>query len=670
MQEHDQTHKPLHAQSAQNASEETPCVTITKTEHICENASTSLLDSLQSPAAIATMSLADLELLAKEVRQRIIQVVAKNGGHLAPSLGVVELTLALLHSLDSEKDKFIWDVGHQAYAWKLLTGRAQEFATLRQMGGLSGFPRVNESAYDHFGVGHASTSISAGLGMVMARDLAGEDHRVVTVIGDGSLTGGQAFEGLNTAGQMGNRFIVVLNDNEMSISSNVGALSRFLSRNLSRRWVRQAKKDVLKMLRSIPRIGDDLATYAIRGEVSFKTFFTPGMLFEALRFTYIGPVDGHDLVALKRHIAMAAAVEEGPVLLHVLTQKGKGYAPAEENPSKFHGIGSFDLQTGKAHTKSAVQNTRTFTDAFSSCLLQLGKEDDRIVAITAAMPEGTGTQHFQSMFPERFVDVGICEQHSVTFAAGLAMRGFRPVVALYSTFLQRAYDQVVHDVCLQNLPVTFCIDRAGLVGEDGPTHHGIFDMAYLRHIPQLQMIAPRDEAMLCHALATATRGESPVAIRYPRGAGMGVAMPESMRTLPVGQGEFLQKGSELAIIAVGPCAHMALEAAHILQKEHHINVTVYDPIWIKPLPQDALCAIAAEHTALLMVEEGCLAGGFSSAVLEVLHDKNAIQGQRIKRLGIGDIFIEHGKQQELRDLVGLTTTNILEECLLLLQKKV
>ncbi len=637
-------------------------------------AGTSFLSALQSPSDIASMNVAELEFLAQEVRERIIAVVSKNGGHLAPSLGVVELTLALLHSLNPQKDKFVWDVGHQAYAWKLLTGRAHNFDTLRQKGGLSGFPKIKESPYDHFGVGHASTSISAGLGMAMARDLAGQDHHVVAIIGDGSLTGGQAFEGLNTAGHMGKRFIVVLNDNEMSISSNVGAMSRFLSRNLSRRWVRQAKKDVVKLLRSVPRIGPDLANYAIKGEVSFKTFFTPGMLFEAFRFNYIGPVDGHDIAALNRHIQMAKAFEDGPVLLHVMTHKGKGYMPAEKDPAHFHGVGSFEPQTGKAPAKGSNSKQLTYTDAFSRCLLKMAAEDTRIVAITAAMPEGTGLNAFQDRFPDRFVDVGICEQHAVTFGAGLATQGFKPVVALYSTFLQRAYDQVVHDVCLQNLPVVFCIDRAGLVGEDGPTHHGVFDMAYLRHIPQLRILAPRDEAMLCHALATAlkdnhedeTSHKGPYAIRYPRGVGFGIALPECGQILQEGQGEFLQKGQKLAIIAVGPCAHMAMQAAHNIQAQDGIAITVYDPVWIKPLPEKDLQDIALKHDALLLVEEGCMAAGFSSAVLEYLSDANLMQGLKLKRLGIKDIFIEHGKQQELRDCVGLTAEHITKEAQMLL----
>ena len=393
-------------------------------------------------------------------------MVSKNGGHLAPSLGVVELTLALLHTFNMEQDKIVWDVGHQAYAYKLLTGRASQFHTLRTLGGLAGFPRRSESPYDRFGVGHSSTSISAALGMAMARDLAGGKEHVLAVIGDGSLTAGEAFEGLNLAGHMGRRLIVVLNDNEISISPNVGALSLFLSRTLSRRWVRQTRKDVLQLLRSIPRIGQKLALYAMRGEWSFKSFFTPGMLFEAFRFTYIGPVDGHDLPALCRHLQMAAAVEDGPVLLHVRTCKGKGYAPAEKDPTHFHGVGHFEPETGLLIPSS--NKTPSFTGIFGKTLVELAEKDDRLLAITAAMPEGTGTNLFEERFPERFVDVGICEQHAVTFAAGLASQGYRPFVAIYSTFSQRAYDQIIHDVCIQKLPVTLCLDRAGAGGRRRP----------------------------------------------------------------------------------------------------------------------------------------------------------------------------------------------------------
>jgi 1-deoxy-D-xylulose-5-phosphate synthase len=615
-----------------------------------------LLARIHKPHDVAKLDLEELSLLAEAVRERIIGTVSRNGGHLAPSLGVVELTLALCSVFDPDQDKVIWDVGHQCYAWKLLTGRAERFDTLRKLGGLSGFPKPCESPYDHFGVGHSSTSLSAALGMAMARDLREQKHHVLAVIGDGSLTGGQALEGLNLAGDMQRRLIVVLNDNEMSIAPNVGSLSLFLSRTLSRAWVRQTKKDVLRLLRSIPRIGGELVSMAQRSEQSFKSFFTPGMLFEAFRFTYIGPVQGHDLKELQRHLRMAAQVEDRPVLLHVLTRKGKGYPPAEDNPAHFHGVGGFEPETGLA--RAPQRTPPSLTAVFGDTLCELAENDPRLVAITAAMPEGTGTRRFQERFPERFVDVGICEQHAVTFAAGLAKEGLKPVVAIYSTFLQRAYDQIVHDVCLQKLPVVFCLDRAGLVGEDGPTHHGAFDIAYLRHIPHMSILAPRDEDMLRHALATGLQCSGPVALRYPRGVGYGVPMHSRPAVLPGGRGEMLAEGEDALIIALGSRVHPALEAAQRLRKERGKRIAVFDPIWAKPLPEKELLELAARYDAILLVEEGSRVGGFSSAVLELWSDQGLLQGQKIGRLGIPDSFIEHGTQQELRALLGLRADGI------------
>lgn len=616
-----------------------------------------LLSQLRSPRDVATLSPEQLRTLAAELRHEIITTVSRNGGHLAPSLGVVELTLALLTLFDPAKDKVIWDVGHQAYAWKLLTGRAADFHTLRKKGGISGFPKPAESPYDHFGVGHSSTSISAALGMATARDLAGESHNVVAVIGDGSLTAGLAFEGLNQAGDMGRRLIVILNDNEMSISKNVGALSLFLSRNLSRRWVRRVKRDVESWLQSIPGIGDEMVEYARRSEHSLKSLFTPGILFEAFQFNYIGPVDGHDLKALAKNLEVAASLD-GPVLLHVMTRKGKGYEPAETNPSYFHGVGRFEPETGKASKLADAPALPAYTEVFGATLCRLADEDKRIVAITAAMPEGTGTNCFRERHPERFVDVGICEQHAVTYAAGLAMQGYRPFVAIYSTFLQRSYDQIVHDVCIQNLPVTFCIDRAGLVGEDGPTHHGVFDLSYLRHIPNLAIIAPRDEVELQDALNTALHYNAPIAVRYPRGLGVGLPMPATLGLLPHGQGEVLREGASVAIIAVGSRVHPALEAAERVAEATGKQATVFDARWIKPLPEDQLLHLAATHDTLLFVEENALAGGFSSAVLELLADKGALRGQVIRRLGIPDRFVEHGTQRELRGKLGFCVDGI------------
>ncbi|MBQ7607006.1 MAG: 1-deoxy-D-xylulose-5-phosphate synthase [Desulfovibrionaceae bacterium] len=620
---------------------------------------TPLLDSITGPNQIKALSRDDLPKLANEIRERIVSVVSHNGGHLAPSLGVVELTIALLLVFSPDKDRLIWDVGHQCYAYKLLTGRKDRFASLRTLGGISGFPRRDESPFDHFGVGHSSTSISAALGMAMARDLKGGKHHVLAVIGDGAMTAGEAFEGLNLAGHMGRRLIVVLNDNEMSISSNVGALSLILSRTLSRQWLRRKRKDLLHFLRSIPHIGENLALYAERGEGSFKSFFTPGMLFEALHFTYIGPVDGHDIASLEKHLTMAAAIEDGPVLLHVRTTKGKGYPPAEQNPTKYHGVASFMPETVDVQKKHFLSYTRVFGEA----LVELASKDPSIIAITAAMPEGTGTSYFRDRFPDRFVDCGICEQHAVTFAAGLATQGFHPVVAIYSTFLQRSYDQVIHDVCLQNLPVTFCIDRAGLVGEDGPTHHGVFDIAYLRHIPGMHCIAPRDEDILRHALATALALDAPCAVRYPRGSGFGVPLSPEFRILPMGVGERVRHGQHIALLACGNRVHPCLDAAAFLEKKLGFSPMVFDPIWLKPLPADEICAIAKEFSLLVCVEDGVLAGGFSSAILEILADADCLSGVRICRIGIGDSFIPHGTQLELRALCGLRGHQIAERVL-------
>ncbi|MBQ7457010.1 MAG: 1-deoxy-D-xylulose-5-phosphate synthase [Desulfovibrio sp.] len=610
---------------------------------------TPLLDSIQHPSDLKSFAESDLCQLANELRERIVDVVSQNGGHLAPSLGVVELTLGLLSVFDVERDRLIWDVGHQCYAYKLLTGRRDRFATLRTLGGISGFPRRDESPYDHFGVGHSSTSISAGLGMAMARDLDGEDYHIIAVIGDGALTAGEAFEGLNLAGHMGRRLIVVLNDNEMSISPNVGALSLILSRTLSRQWVRQKRRDILRFLRSIPHIGENLALYAERGEGSFKSFFTPGMLFEALHFTYIGPVDGHDIGAVQKHLQMAARVEDGPVLLHVRTIKGKGYPPAEQNPTKYHGVASFLPETHAV----AKKHFPSFTQVFGETLVALGADDPKIIAITAAMPEGTGTNLFREQFPDRFVDCGICEQHAVTFAAGLATQGYHPVVAIYSTFLQRSYDQVIHDVCLQNLPVTFCIDRAGLVGEDGATHHGIFDIAYMRSIPGMHIVAPRDEDMLRHAVKTAIALSLPCAVRYPRGPGFGVPMTQPLRVLPVGIGETVQEGSTIAIFACGNRVHPVLEASPLIAEALGITPLVFDPIWLKPLPLAQIRDLFERYSFVVLVEDGVLAGGFSSSVLEQMVDQDLVEGHHILRIGIPDTFVEHGTQLELRERYGL-----------------
>ena len=613
-----------------------------------------VLPRIKNPRDVAGLTPEERTALAEEIRQVIIGTVSMNGGHLAPSLGVVELTLALLSVFDPGRDKLVWDVGHQAYAYKLLTGRQENFHTLRTLHGISGFPRPAESPYDHFGVGHSSTSISAALGMAMARDRKGEDHDVVAIIGDGSMTAGLAYEGLNQAGGWGGRLIVVLNDNEMSISKNVGALSLFLSRKLNQRWVKRFKKDMENWISSFP-FGGDVMGYVKRGEESFKSFFTPGMLFEAFRFNYLGPIDGHDTARLIEVFKEVRELE-GPVLVHVLTKKGRGYAPAEKNPTYFHGVGCFEPETGLVEKPGVCPPS--YTQIFGRALTALAKEDERVMAITAAMPEGTGLSEFASAMPERFVDVGICEQHAVTFAAGLAMEGFRPVVAVYSTFLQRSYDQIVHDVCLQNLPVTFCLDRAGLVGEDGATHHGAFDISYLRHIPNMTLLAPGSEAELPGMLATALAHDGPVAIRYPRGAGEGLPLPEKPEPLPWGRGEMVREGGDALVVAIGSRVMPAVAAANALSAETGREVAVFNARFIKPLPREQLLELAGRYRLWLTAEENVIEGGFGSAVLELLSDAGALAPLTVRRLALPETFVEHGAQKALRALCGIDQDGI------------
>ena len=639
---------------------------------------TPLLSSLHLPEDIPGLSLSLKLALAQELRDTIIRVVTQNGGHLAPSLGVVELTIALLSCFDASRDPIVWDVGHQSYPWKLLTGRAERFDTLRRYGGISGFPNRQESPYDYFGVGHASTSISAALGMATARDLRGGKEHVVAVIGDGALSGGMALEALNQAGGMGKRLIVILNDNKMSISENTGALSRFLSRNLSHSTVMHIKQHVARVLSRLPK-GESIVDIIKKGELSFKSFFTPGVLFEAFQFNYIGPINGHDILQLEKHLQAAKELDM-PVLLHIRTRKGKGYSPAEHDPAHFHGISaSVPDEIGTPPQPSGWKPSGPgFSQAFGDALCRLAAKDPHLFAITAAMPDGTGLQGFHERFPERFADVGICEEHAVTFAAGLASRGFHPVVAIYSTFMQRAYDQIIHDVCLQNLPVTLCLDRAGLVGEDGPTHHGAFDLSWLRSVPNLSLAAPRDENSLSGALALAVSMQSPVALRYPRGSGRKLdpsryALADRLEQTgpgypPPGRGELLLRGNtRVCIIAAGqravPCAEAALLAA---EKTGNL-ASVFDACWVKPLPEEQILALAGENDALLLVEENSLLGGFSSAVLELLADHDALGKLKIRRLGLPDRFLPHGPQRRLRADVGLNVQGILaalEELLL------
>ena len=622
-----------------------------------------LLDTINSPNDLKKLSPELLPALAREVREVIISSVSRTGGHLAPSLGTVELTIALHYVFDSPRDKIVWDVGHQAYTHKILTGRLDRFHTLRQYQGLSGFPKRSESPHDAFDTGHSSTSISAALGMASARCLKRECGRVIAVIGDGSMTAGLAFEGLNNAGDLNKDLIVILNDNGMSIAQNVGALSSFLSRKLTGPTMVFLKKQVESLLRSFPGIGGDLVTWAKKGEESFKAFFTPGMLFEALKFNYLGPVKGHRLDHLIETLNNVKNLR-GPILVHVLTTKGKGYEPAESDPTGFHGLGRFDPDTGEA--KKSVSEVPSYTQVFGETMVRLARENKKIVAITAAMPDGTGLVDFRDQFRERFYDVGICEQHAVTFAAGLAMEGMRPVAAIYSTFLQRAYDQVLHDVCLQNLPVIFALDRGGIVGEDGETHQGLFDLSYLRHLPNLVVMAPKDEDELRHMLYTAVEHPGPIALRYPRGRGVGVAFSSTLRKIPIGKAEVLKEGEDLLILALGASVHPALDAARQL-KTRGFKATVVNVRFVKPLDAQLILTLAARHGRVLTVEENVAQGGFGSAVLELLSDHN-LTGVPVKRLAIPDIFMEHGAPDILRQKYGLDAAGILKGALEILEQ--
>jgi 1-deoxy-D-xylulose-5-phosphate synthase len=621
-----------------------------------------LLSTINNPQELKKLSPELLPQLAQEIREKIISTVALTGGHLAPSLGVVELTIALHYVFDSPRDKIVWDVGHQAYAHKLLTGRQDRFHTLRQFGGISGFPKRCESPHDACDTGHSSTSISAALGMATARCLKRERNRVIAVIGDGSMTAGMAFEGLNNAGDLNKDLIVVLNDNGMSIAQNVGALSSFLSRKLTAPTMVFLKKQVETLLGSFPGIGGDLLAWAKKSEESFKAFFTPGMLFEALKFNYLGPVKGHRLDHLIETFNNVKNLR-GPILVHVLTTKGKGYLPAESDPTGFHGLGKFDPDTGEP--KKSVGDVPSYTEVFGDTLVRLAKEDSRLVAITAAMPDGTGLADFRHHFPQRFFDVGICEQHAVTFSAGLALEGMRPVAAIYSTFLQRAYDQVLHDVCLQNLPVVFALDRAGVVGEDGETHQGLFDLSYLRNLPNLVIMAPKDENELREMLYTAVQHPGPVALRYPRGRGVGVAFSSTLNQLPIGKAEMLTEGEDLLILAVGASVYPALKAAEELKKRG-FNAAVVNARFVKPLDENLILTLAAGIGRVLTAEENVAAGGFGSAVLELLADRG-LSGVAVKRLAIPDAFVEHGSQDILREKYGLNADGILKAALNILE---
>ena len=612
-----------------------------------------LLSQISTPADLRKIPPSALPQLAQEIRQEIIRTVSKVGGHLASSLGVVELTLALHYVFDTPRDRLIWDVGHQTYAHKLITGRREQFSTLRQYGGLCGFPKREESPYDVFGTGHSSTSISAALGIAQARCLRKENFKVVAIIGDGSMTAGLAFEGLNQAGAMDKDLIVVLNDNELSISPNVGALSSYLNRLLTGRMATTIRDKIKSFLGQLPRIGRPALKWAKYAEESFKGFLLPGLLFEELGFKYVGPLPGHKMESL---IETFRNIKElhGPILVHVITTKGKGYPPAEKDPVSFHGVGPFNPETGDVYPSKGEH--LTYTQVFGQTMVRLAREIPCLVGITAAMPQGTGLDAFAKEFPDRCYDVGIAEQHGITFAAGLAAEGFVPVVAVYSTFMQRAYDQILHDVCLQNLPVVLALDRSGIVGADGPTHHGLFDFSYLRHIPNMIVMAPKDENELQHMLKTAVCCRRPASVRYPRGNGWRGPLDEELQELPLGKAEVLEQGEDLMILAIGSCAQAALKA-HGLLAEKGIRAAVVNARFVKPLDEELICSFAAKTGKVLTVEENALQGGFGSAVLELFGERG-LKEIAVRRLGIPDTFVEHGSQEELRHKYGLDAEGI------------
>jgi len=618
---------------------------VTGMEHM-ENAD--ILARINSPEDIRTLSLSELNILAHEIRQEIITTTSTNGGHIAPSLGAVELTLAVHYVFNTPVDKVVWDVGHQAYAHKILTGRRNQFRTLRKMGGISGFPKRDESIYDVFDVGHSSTSISAASGISEARCLKDETFKVIAIIGDGSMTAGMAYEGLNWSGDCNKDLIIILNDNEMSISPNVGAMSSYLNRIMTGQQVTKMKAAVQGFLKGIPGIGEQMVKFTRQAEESLKAFFVPGLLFEEMGFEYVGPLEGHRLDHLIKNFQNIKELQK-PTLVHVITKKGKGYKFAEEDPSRFHGLGPFNIETGQP---VAVQDaTPSYTTVFGRTMVSLARENKKIVAITAAMPHGTGLGQFERELPERFYDVGIAEQHGVTFAAGLATEGIIPVVAIYSTFLQRAYDQVLHDVCLQNLHVVFALDRGGLVGDDGPTHHGLFDFSYLRSIPNMVVMACKDENELQHMLKTAVECDSPVSVRYPRGEGYGVPLDPVPVSLEIGKGEILRQGRDLALVAIGSTVYPALMAADMLAADG-INATVINSRFVKPLDEGLLCDTAVALKRVITVEENVLMGGFGSAVLELFEAKG-VNGVSVMRLGINDEFVEHATQAQLRAKHGI-----------------
>jgi 1-deoxy-D-xylulose-5-phosphate synthase len=610
----------------------------------------SILERIKNPSDLKKLSFEELILLSQEIREEIIRVVSKNGGHLSSNLGVVELTIALHLVFDAPKDKIIWDVGHQCYAHKLLTGRRERFDSLRQYEGLLGFPSREESEYDCYNTGHASTALSSALGMATARDLKGEKFEVVAVVGDGSLTGGVAFEALNNIGYLKKKLIIVLNDNEMSISPNVGALSGYLNYLVSGQFFRKYQRIVEGAIRDIPAIGEKLFKLTRKIEESIKKVLIPGALFEELGIKYMGPVRGHSIEMLVRALKDAKEYD-GPVMVHVVTVKGKGYKPAMREPDKFHSAHPFDVKTGEFIKKS---NTLTYTSIFGKTIVELAEKDEKIVAITAAMTDGTGLSEFSKRFPDRFFDVGIAEQHAVLFACGLALEGFKPVVAIYSTFLQRAYDQLFHDVALMKIPILFCMDRSGIVSGDGPTHQGIMDLAYLRPLPNVIVMAPKDENELRDMIYTGLRTNLPTFIRYPKGEAIGVPIKEISK-IEIGKGEVLKEGSDLAIVAIGSRVYPSLKAGFRLEKEG-ISATVINARFVKPLDTHLLIETAKKFPLIVTVEEGISEGGFGSAVRELIGNYGI--PTRIISLGIKDGVVPLGDSESLLRIYGLDEEGI------------
>lgn len=620
------------------------------------------LSEVTHPNQLHGLSLGQLEQIARQIREKHLETVAASGGHLGPGLGVVELTLGLYQTLDLDRDKVIWDVGHQAYPHKLITGRYSDFHTLRQRNGVAGYLKRCESPFDHFGAGHASTSISAGLGMALARDAKGDDFKVVAIIGDGALTGGMALEAINHAGHLPHtNLMVVLNDNEMSISPNVGAIPRYLNKMRLSPPMQFLTDNLEEQFKHLPFVGDSLSPELQRVKEGMKRLAVPkvGAVFEELGFTYVGPVDGHNLQELIATFREAHKIP-GPVLVHVATVKGKGYAIAEKDQVGYHAQNPFDLTTGKAKP-SGKPKPPSYSKVFGETLTKIAENDPRVIGITAAMATGTGLDILQKHLPNQYVDVGIAEQHAMTLAAGLACEGMRPLTAIYSTFLQRCYDQIIHDVCIQNLPVFLCLDRAGIVGADGPTHQGLYDIAYLRCVPNLVLMAPKDEAELQRMLVTGLEHDGPIAMRYPRGNGYGVPlMEEGWEALPIGKGEILRNGDDLLLLAYGSMVYPALQTAEIL-REHGMSATVVNARFVKPLDTELIVPLAQQHGRVVTLEEGCLMGGFGSAVVEALQEQDV--QVPVLRLGVPDTLVDHATPDQSMQALGLMPNQMAERIL-------